>query len=121
MGDTTTCALDVEEREMIDEFIERLKEVLRDQLVAVWLYGSRARGERHEESDVDLLVLVRSDGDRHASAMHEVSADIQLAHGRWVMSPHCYDLDWLDGRREIRAFFIQEVDRDKVVLYGDDL
>jgi len=32
-----------------------------DDLLAVWLYGSRARGRRpHAESDVDLLVIART-------------------------------------------------------------
>ena len=30
-----------------------------------------------------------------------------------------FDPEWLNGRREIESFFIQEVDRDKVVLYGE--
>jgi hypothetical protein len=25
---------------------------------------------------------------------------------------------WVERRREIRSFFLQEVDRDKIVLYG---
>jgi hypothetical protein len=29
--------------------------------------------------------------------------------------------EWLEGRREIRSFFIQEVDRDKLVLFGSAL
>lgn len=27
--------------------------------------------------------------------------------------------EWIEGRREIRSFFLQEVDRDKIVLYGE--
>jgi hypothetical protein len=29
--------------------------------------------------------------------------------------------EWLRGRREIRSFFIAEVDRDKLVLHGSGL
>jgi len=32
-----------------------------------------------------------------------------------------YDLERLRDRRQIRSFFIQEVDRDKVVLMGSPL
>ena len=31
------------------------------------------------------------------------------------------DADWLADRRQIRSFFVQEVDRDKIVLAGSDL
>ena len=33
-------------------------------------------------------------------------------------SLHLHDEPWLRRRREIESFFIQEVDRDKVVLAG---
>jgi FMN phosphatase YigB (HAD superfamily) len=32
--------------------------------------------------------------------------------------PHTWSRAWLNNRREIGAFLIQEVDRDKIVLYG---
>ena len=42
------------------------KDVYGDRLVEVWMYGSRARGDWHAESDLDLLmVLVEEDGPRH--------------------------------------------------------
>lgn len=36
-------------------------------------------------------------------------------------SMRVFDTEWLADRRRIRSFFIQEVDRDKIVLYGDRL
>lgn len=32
-----------------------------------------------------------------------------------------FDTEWLRDRREIRSFFTQEVDRDKIVLWGERL
>ncbi len=32
-----------------------------------------------------------------------------------------FDPEWLKSRREIESFFIQNVDRDKLVLVGDSL
>ena len=29
------------------------------------------------------------------------------------------DPEWVEGRRSIRSFFMQEVDRDKIVLVGE--
>ena len=37
----------------------------------------------------------------------------------FLFSPHVYTPERIARRREIRSFFIQEVDRDKIVLYGD--
>ena len=41
----------------LNEIIEELKEKLTASLVAVVLFGSRARGEAHEHSDWDVLII----------------------------------------------------------------
>jgi hypothetical protein len=53
----------------------------------------------------------------------ELAHEIAPAEG---VSPVWYSFavktpEWLSGRREIRSFFIAEVDRDKLVLYGSGL
>lgn len=87
---------------------------------AVWLYGSRARGEGGPESDVDLLVIARTyepwlERDR-ADDLIERAAD-EIEESFLPFSVHLWTPEHLRGRREIRSFFLQEVDRDKVVLY----
>ena len=39
------------------EFVQRMQQHYGDRLARVVLYGSYARGDFHEESDVDLMVL----------------------------------------------------------------
>jgi predicted nucleotidyltransferase len=53
------AALSDLERRALKAIVGALRGRFGDDLVAVWLYGSRARGERHAESDIDLLVVVR--------------------------------------------------------------
>jgi predicted nucleotidyltransferase len=112
------------ERRVVERLVERLPEELDSDLHAIWLYGSRARGEPpHPESDIDLMVL--ADGGRLQIGLmatelaHEI-APIEGVGPTWfsfsVRTP-----EWLRGRREIRSFFIAEVDRDKLVLYGSGL
>lgn len=35
-----------------------------------------------------------------------------------LLSLVVWDPEWLAHRRDIRSFFVQEVDRDKIVLHG---
>ncbi len=101
-----------------------LSDELGDDLQAIWLYGSRARGETpHEDSDVDLLVIADGGHERYERVALDLSAEAATAEGQspFSYSVHVYDPDWLHGRREIRSFFIQEVDRDKIVLAGSSL
>jgi len=64
MPSVADAALDQQERERLDRLVAELRRVYGDDLDGVWLYGSRARGERmHDESDVDVLVVTRSPRD----------------------------------------------------------
>lgn len=45
---------------VIREFVEQVKNVFRDNLVSIVLFGSVARGDCREDSDIDMLVVMRN-------------------------------------------------------------
>ncbi|MBW8060604.1 MAG: nucleotidyltransferase domain-containing protein [Solirubrobacterales bacterium] len=112
------------ESNTVQRFAVRLREALGDDLLALWLYGSRARGEiPRADSDVDLLVIAAGDRERHQRVAMDLSEAAAIAEDEspFTYSVHVYDPEWLRGRREIESFFIGEVDRDKIVLAGSAL
>jgi predicted nucleotidyltransferase len=52
--------LSAAETSALSRLRERLEARFADRLAAITLFGSRARSEGHEESDLDVLVLVRA-------------------------------------------------------------
>lgn len=117
------AALTEKQRETVQRFAARLREALGGDLRAVWLYGSRARGEAHAESDVDLLVIADGGRDRYQRIAWDLSEEAATIAGEspFSYSVHVHDREWLQRRREIESFFIREVDRDKLVLTGSPL
>jgi predicted nucleotidyltransferase len=111
------------ERRTVEHFASRLSNELGSDLCALWLYGSRARGGAHPESDVDLLVIADGGRARYGRIAGDLSEEAAIAEGEspFNYSVHVRDLEWLKGRREVESFFIQEVDRDKIVLAGSAL
>jgi predicted nucleotidyltransferase len=111
------------ERRVVERFASRLDSELGGDLRGLWLYGSRARGTAHPESDVDLLVIADGGRDRYGRIAGDLSEEVAIAEGEspFNYSVHVYDLEWLRSRRAIKSFFIQEVDRDKIVLAGSAL
>lgn len=108
------------ERRVIERWIERLRHEL--DLDSVWLFGSRARGEGGGEgSDVDLLVITRGDPEPDRSRVWALidEAARELEADPAVFVPHTWDRAWLENRREIGSFFVQELDRDRIVLHGE--
>lgn len=116
---------------MVARLLGWLRDEVGGDLLAVWLFGSRARGEADlaeldpdRRSDVDLMVVTDS---VDTTALRwkllprlEAIADEEGESPVWF-SVMVYDAERLRERRQIRSFFIQELDRDKVVLLGDPL
>lgn len=118
------ASLSAPERRTVKRLVETLRVELDDDLEAVWLYGSRARGgPHHADSDVDLLVIAKGGHERHARTVMELSEAAAYAENEspFAYSVHVHDSGWLRRRREIESFFVAEVDRDKVVLAGGAL
>ena len=54
------------------KYIEKLKEMYKDKLCKIILYGSYARGDYKEESDVDLMILLNTDEAETRNKVKEV-------------------------------------------------
>jgi predicted nucleotidyltransferase len=120
------------ERRTIQRLLRALRAELGEHLRAVWLYGSRARNEADpgeldpdRRSDVDLMVIVDPSRDVDSFGWDVVKL-VEAAADTEGDSPVFYsvlvwDTERLRDRREIRSFFAQAVDRDKIVLAGGAL
>jgi predicted nucleotidyltransferase len=119
----TAAALTGRERKTVLLFMSNLSDALGDDLLALWLYGSRARGKTHADSDIDLLVIADGGRDRYQRIAWDLSEEAAIASGEspFSYSVHVQSPEWLRRRREIESFFIREVDRDKLVLAGSSL
>jgi predicted nucleotidyltransferase len=120
------------ERRVVEGLLVLLRAEIGDELRAVWLFGSRARGEADlaetdpdRRSDIDLMVVVDPGVDSlrlrwDLAPRLEAIADAEGDSPVWY-SLHVYDADRIRQRRGVESFFLREVDRDKVVLIGDGL
>ena len=64
--------LSAAERRIVAEFARRVRARFGDRMARVVLFGSRARGDVTEESDIDLLVLLRVPVAEETQATREV-------------------------------------------------
>ncbi|OGQ23115.1 MAG: hypothetical protein A2138_04080 [Deltaproteobacteria bacterium RBG_16_71_12] len=88
-----------------------MRAALGAELVRMTLFGSRARGEGHEESDLDVLVVVRRSSRALRYAVLDVAADVEADSGL-ALSPVVMDEEALARSFPLRG----AVERDGVPL-----
>jgi predicted nucleotidyltransferase len=74
----------------IEEFVERLRTVLANNLIEVKLFGSKATGKDQPESDIDLLVAVETGGVEVEDEILDIAFDTNLKHEVYI-SPRVID------------------------------
>lgn len=106
------------ERAALDEFVSRLRQVYAEDLLHVVLYGSKARGDSDEDSDLDLLIVLRileSDYLEHRQRILDLSCDLDLEYGV-LLSPRVRtDVEYSEMRRA-NLLLNREIQRDGIEL-----
>ena len=72
-------------RVIVYQFIEELKKILGDNLSKVIVYGSYARGDYRDNSDVDIMILVKMSDDEIRQVKNEIydlAFDFELDTGK---------------------------------------
>jgi predicted nucleotidyltransferase len=78
------------EQAALREFLTRLRALPGIEIRDVRLFGSRARGEGHEYSDVDVAVILRDHAREHRHRIYDLAFDAGLQHGV-VLAPFVLD------------------------------
>lgn len=73
--------LSVTEKRALVEFLDRVRSLLGDNLLEARLFGSRARGEGDEESDLDVALIVTPRGRRLRREIHGLTFEAAYDHG----------------------------------------
>ena len=106
---------DMERSQVIDS-IRNMAACVLSKGSTVYLYGSRARGDWHEDSDWDLLVLLdkpqreRTDWEHYAWPFDDMGVDI----GEIISTRTFTKSDWFNGPHTMSYYNAEE---DKEVLY----
>ncbi len=116
----TRAPVDRKYRKRAEAFTQRALQELGDELKAVVLYGSVARGEARPGSDIDLYILV-SDRERVDDRIDAVAwdQDLKVENEEGYLQTHAVSADDAQRRACEPNAFLLEVARDGIALHDD--
>ena len=111
-----TLTLSPEEREALNDFLEKLKRQEGDNLLEAVLFGSYARNEQSRDSDIDVAILLRKcRGLKHEKSIWRLTYDILEASAyRIRISAAVIAEETLKG--PIRPLFVS-IDQEGITVY----
>ncbi|HEY6213473.1 MAG TPA: nucleotidyltransferase domain-containing protein [Vicinamibacterales bacterium] len=103
-------------KEHLDAFVGGLRSRFGARLRSVRLFGSYARGEAHEESDVDCLVLLDRVDRADDHAVTDLAADLTWQIGGVVISPLTMSEEAFEAWKATERRTPLEIDREGIPL-----
>lgn len=103
---------------VLKDFKDKVVRELGPRINAIIVYGSAARGEAGEESDIDVLVVGRDKeiGGKLSEIGYEVDYENSF---ETFITPIYYTEEEVENRIKAGSPFIHEVLKDRVALYDD--
>ena len=100
-------------KEAVEEFVRKLKEKFGSRIESIVVFGSYARGESKEESDIDVLIV----GDVKLDEIIDITYPILLRYGVYI-SPIVMSRDYFEMLKAEKTGFIENVLKEGITLYG---
>jgi len=88
-----------------------LKKIVKDYKIKIYLYGSAARGEDIEDSDLDLLIIGKIKREDIFGEIEKISRKLRRRISIQIFTP----FQWSEMSRKDKAFY-ERVEKDKIEL-----
>jgi uncharacterized protein len=83
------------DRNILDLFASRVREL--EPGARIWAFGSRARGDAHPESDLDLCIVLPDPTEEVARGIRDIAWEIGFEHERVLTTVILSEHDFQDG------------------------
>ena len=106
---------------IIDEFVKGVNEILGDRVKKIILYGSYARGDYNQSSDIDIMILTDltdEEIETYRQKIYDYAHDIEWDNNFDIcLSPLLKNIDKYNKRINVIPFYMN-VQKEGVVING---
>lgn len=103
------------EKKALNEFSSLIKNALNKNLFDLKLFGSKSTGKFHDESDIDVLVVVKHRDEEVMNSISDILLDIELKYASKISPVVLTTAEFLKNQQH-QTLFYHEVSRDGVTL-----
>jgi predicted nucleotidyltransferase/predicted DNA-binding transcriptional regulator len=107
---------DIVLKKMLGELVENLRRVASNELLCIVLFGSYARGEQKEQSDVDVLIVSSTFGIR--GRVEQECGGIGHRYGKPIAPLLTTASEFVKMLKSKKRMVAHEVQQDGIILYG---
>lgn len=107
--------LNAKEKSALQRLKDSLKIKIREDFVELKLFGSKARGDARPDSDIDVLVIVKSDDWHVSDLVYEIVTDILIEKGISI-SPKVISEKNFKIQKEEGIPFVKNVVREGITV-----
>lgn len=102
---------------LLGKYREAIVQILGDQLKKIILYGSYARGDFRQDSDMDIMILADiqpSETSNYADRIYDVTYDFEMQYGMEI-NPSIQSVQTYEQWKNVYPFFMN-IEKDGVVV-----
>lgn len=108
--------LEKRERDELYEFVEKLVAKNEKRIVLIELFGSAARGELSEDSDLDVLVVIKGNRLKLMEEIARIVSKSLLEYGRYI-SAKVFDEKQYKYLKDLETPFMKNIEREGRILW----
>lgn len=115
IAQTEVVHLTTRDRQAINSFVAKLYSRFDGQVLSVFLFGSRARGDAQSDSDVDMAVIVARDDPETRKAIRHLAVEVWLEYGLYLSTRVWSQGHW-QRLKDLQTGLYRNLEREGVEL-----
>ncbi len=107
--------LSANEKEALTLLLCRIKQELKEEILQIKFFGSKAKGNFAPDSDIDILLIVKSRTEKVLDKIAEIHLDVDLKYDPNI-SLIIFSEDEYQQNRKLETPFIRNIERESIPL-----